>query len=122
MLPISCASFGLCFDSNIYIMSFFIKCTRLSLFGSTYITLMAQNSKTIRIIFLPKCTHKNYAFCAVFYTFFLHISVLSSKTKSALAMIFCGYFHISRSWLISPLFNSAKIRTKGAIGLQEERV
>nr|DAL96165.1 MAG TPA: hypothetical protein [Caudoviricetes sp.] len=31
---------------------------------------MAQNSKTIRIIFLPKCTQKNCDFYAVFYTFF----------------------------------------------------
>lgn len=38
-------------------------------------------------------------------------------TKSALAMIFCGYFYINRPWWVSPLFNSAKIRTKGAIGL-----
>ena len=81
------------------------------------ISLTAQNSKTIRIIFLPKCTQKNYAFYAVFYTFFLRISVLSGKTKSALAMIFCGYFYINRPWWVSPLFNSAKIRTKGVIGL-----
>jgi len=33
-------------------------------FGSTYITLMAQNCKTIRIIFLPKCTQKNCDFYA----------------------------------------------------------
>ena len=88
-------------------------CTRLSLFGSTYITLMAQNSKTIRIIFLPKCTQKNCAFYAAFYMFFLRISVLSSKTKSALAAVFCGYFYINRPWWVFPLFNSAKIRTKG---------
>lgn len=114
MFPISCASLGLYFDSNVNLISFFIICTHLSLFGSTYITLTAQNSKTIRIIFLPKCTQKNYAFYAVFYTFFLRISVLSGKTKSALAMIFCGYFYINRPWWVSPLFNSAKIRTKGA--------
>nr|DAQ16503.1 MAG TPA: hypothetical protein [Caudoviricetes sp.]DAZ20836.1 MAG TPA: hypothetical protein [Caudoviricetes sp.] len=100
------------------LISFFIICTHLSLFGSTYITLTAQNSKTIRIIFLPKCTQKNYAF----YAFFLRISVLSGKTKSALAMIFCGYFYINQPWWVSPLFNSAKIRTKGAIGFQEERM
>lgn len=81
------------------------------------ITLMAQNSKTIRIIFLPKCTQKNCAFYAAFYMFFLRISVLSGKTKSALAMIFSGYFHINRPRWVSPLFNSAKIRTKGVIGL-----
>ena len=86
-------------------------------FGSTYITLIAQNCKTIRIIFLPKCTQKNCDFYTVFYTFFLRISLLSGKTKSALAMIFCGYFYINRPWWVSPLFNSAKIRTKGAIGL-----
>ena len=118
MFPISCASFGLCFDSNVNPISFFIICTRLSLFGSTYITLTAQNSKTILIIFLPKCTQKKCAFYAAFYMFFLRISVLSGKTKSALAMIFSGYFHINRPWWVSPLFNSAKIRTKGAIGLQ----
>nr|DAG14645.1 MAG TPA: hypothetical protein [Caudoviricetes sp.] len=89
-------------------------------FGSTYITLMAQNCKTIRIIFLPKCTQKNCDFYTVFYTFFLRISLLSGKTKSALAMIFSGYFHINRPWWVSPLFNSAKFRTKGVIGLQEE--
>lgn len=120
MFPISCASFGLCFDSNVNLISLFIICTHLSLFGSTYITLTAQNSKTIRIIFLPKCTQKNYAFYAVFYTFFLRISVLSGKTKSALAAVFCGYFHINQPFWVSPLFNSAKIRTKGAIGLQEK--
>ena len=70
VFPISCASFGLCYDSNVNLISFFIIYTRLSLFGSTYITLMAQNSNTIRIIFLPKCTQKNYDFYAVFYTFF----------------------------------------------------
>ena len=118
MFPISYASFGLCFDSNVNMISFFIICTRLSLFGSTYITLMAQNSKTIRIIFLPKCTQKNCDFYAAFYTFFLRISVLSSKTKSALAAVFCGYFYINRPWWVSPLFNSAKIRTKGVIGFQ----
>lgn len=122
MFPISCASFGLCFDFNVNLISFFIICTRLSLFGSTYITLMAQNSKTIRIIFLPKCTQKNCDFYAAFYTFFLRISVLSSKTKSALAAVFCGYFYINRPWWVSPLFNSAKIRTKGVIGFQEERM
>ena len=122
MFPISCASFGLCFDSNVNLISFFIICTRLSLFGSTYTTLTAQNSKTIRIIFLPKFTQKNCAFYVVFYTFFLRILVLSSKTKSALAMTFSGYFHINRPWRVSPLFNSAKIRTKGAIGLQPERL
>lgn len=117
MFPISRASFGLCFVSNVNLISFFIICTHLSLFGSTYITLTAQNSKTIRIIFPPKCTQKNCAFYAVFYTFFPWISVLSGKTKSALAMIFCGYFYINRPWWVSPLFNSAKIRTKGGIGL-----
>ena len=122
MFPISYASFGLCFDSNVNLISFFIICTRLSLFGSTYITLMAQNCKTIRIIFLPKCTQKNCAFYAAFYMFFLRISVLSSKTKSALAAVFCGYFYINRPWWVSPLFNSAKIRTKGGIGLQAERL
>lgn len=122
MFPISCASFDLCFDSNVNLISFIIMCTRLSLFGSTYITLMAQNSKTIWIIFLPKCTQKNCAFYAAFYMFFLRISVLSSKTKSALAAVFCGYFYINRPWWLSPLFNSAKIRTKGAIGLYEEMV
>nr|DAU12328.1 MAG TPA: hypothetical protein [Caudoviricetes sp.] len=76
-------------------ISFFIICTRLSLFGSTYITLMAQNSKTIRIIFLPKCTQKNCAFYAAFYMFFLRISVLSGKTKSAKVMTFSEYFHIN---------------------------
>lgn len=88
----------------------FIICTCLSLFGSTYITLMAQNSKTIRIIFLPKCTKKLcfYAFLHVF----LRISVLSGKTKSTLAMIFIGYFHINLHWWIFPLFNSAKNHTK----------
>lgn len=86
-----------------------------------YITLMTQNSKTIRIIFLPKCTQKNCAFYVVFYTFFLRILVLSGKTKSALAMIFSGYFHIDRPWWVSPLFNSAKIRTKGAIGLIQKQ-
>nr|DAM84847.1 MAG TPA: hypothetical protein [Caudoviricetes sp.] len=65
-------------------------------FGSTYITLTAQNSKTIRIIFLPKCTQKNCDFYAAFYTFFLRISVLSGKTKSAKVMTFSGYFHINR--------------------------
>ena len=118
MFPISCASFGLCFDSNVNLISFFIICTRLSLFGSTYITLMAQNSKTIRIIFLPKCTQKNCDFYTAVYTFFLRISLLSGKTKSALAMIFCGYFYLNRPWWVSPLFNSAKFRTKGAIGLK----
>lgn len=122
MFPISCASFGLCFDSNVNLISFFIICTRLSLFGSTYITLTAQNSKTILIIFLPKCTQKNCAFYAAFYMFFLRISVLSGKTKSALAKVFCGYFYINRPWWVSPLFNSAKIRTKGAIGLQTEKL
>ena len=117
MFPISCASFGLCFDFNVNLISFFIICTRLSLFGSTYITLMAQNSKTIRIIFLPKCTQKNCAFYAAFYMFFLRISVLSGKTKSAKVMTFSEYFHINWPWRVSPLFNSAKIRTKGAIGL-----
>ena len=122
MFPISCASFGLCFNSNVNLISFFIICTRLSLFGSTYITLMAQNSKTIQIIFLPKCTQKNCAFYTVFYTFFLRISVLSGKTKSAKVMIFCGYFYINRPWWVSTLFNYAKIHTKGAIGLQEEEL
>ena len=117
MFPISCASFGLCFDSNVNLISFFIICTRLSLFGSTYITLMAQNSKTIRIIFLPKCTQKNCAFYAVFYTFFLRISVLSGKTKSAKEAVFYGNFHIIWILWVSPLFNSAKIYTKGTIGL-----
>ena len=121
MFTISCASFGLCFDSNVNLISFFIICTRLSLFGSTYITLMAQNSKTFRIIFLPKCTQKNCAFYAAFYMFFLRISVLSGKTKSAKVMTFNGYFHINRPWWISPLFNSAKIRTKGAVGLQVKK-
>lgn len=79
-------------------------CTRLSSFGSIYITLTDQNSKTIRIIFLPKCTQKNCAFYAVFYMFFLRI--FSHK------LTFVGI----------PLFNSAKIRTKGVIGLYEERV
>mgnify|MGYP004475454907 CR=1 FL=1 len=120
MFPTSCASFGLCFNSNVNLISFFIICTRLSLFGSTYITLMAQNSKTIRIIFLPKCTQKNFDFM-LFFTRFLHISLLSGKTKSALAIIFSGYFHINSLLLVSPLFNSAKIRTKGTIGLQEEK-
>lgn len=122
MFPISCASFGLCFDSNVNLISFFIICTLLSSFDSTYITLTAQNIKTIRIIFLTKCTQKNYDFYAIFYMFFLSISVLSGKTKSALAMIFSGYFHINRPWWVSPLFNSTKFRTKGAIGLQEERM
>lgn len=122
MFPISCASFGLCFDFNVNLIFFFIICTRLSLFGSTYITLTAQNSKTIRIIFLPKCTQKNCNFYAIFYTFFLRISILSGKTKSALATVFCGYFYINRPWWVSPLFNSVKIRTKGTIGLQEERL
>ena len=117
MFPISCASFGLCFDFNVNLISFFIICTRLSLFGSTYITLMAQNSKIIRIIFLPKCTQKNCDFYTVVYTFFLRISLLSGKTKSAKVMTFRRYFYINRPWLVSPLFNSAKIRTKGAIGL-----
>ena len=103
MFPISYASFGLCFDSNVNMISFFIIYTRLSLFGSTYITLMAQNSKTIRIIFLPKCTQKNCDFYAAFYMFFLRISVLSGKTKSTLATVFCGYFHINRPWWVSPL-------------------
>lgn len=102
MFPISCASFGLCFDFNVNLISFFIICTRLSLFGSTYITLMVQNCKTIRIIFLPKCTQKNCDFYTIFYTFFLRISLLSGKTKSALAMIFSGYFHINRPWWVSP--------------------
>ena len=122
MFPISCASFGLCFDSNVNLISFFIICTSLSSFDSTYITLTTQTIKTIRIIFLPKCTQKNCDFYTVFYTFFLRISLLSGKTKSALAMIFCGYFYINRPWWVSPLFNSAKIRTKGAIGFQEERM
>ena len=115
MFPISCASFGLCLDFNVNLISFFIICTRLSLFGNTYITLMAQNSKTIRIIFLPKCMQKNCTFYAVFYTFFLRISVLSGKTRLALAMIFSGYFHINRPWWISPLFNFAKIRTNSKV-------
>ena len=102
MFPISCASFDLSFGSNVNLISFIIMCTRLSLFGSTYITLMAQNSKTIWIIFLPKCTQKNCAFYAAFYMFFLRISVLSSKTKSALAAVFCGYFYINRPWWLSP--------------------
>ena len=92
MFSISCANFDLCFDSNVNLISFFIICTRLSLFGSTYITLMAQNSKTIRIIFLPKCTRKNCTFYAVFYKFFLRISLLSGKTKSAKVMTLSGYF------------------------------
>jgi len=54
---------------------------------------MAQNSKTIRIIFLPKCTQKNCAFYAAFYMFFLRISVVSGKTKSALAAVFCENSH-----------------------------
>nr|DAL96164.1 MAG TPA: hypothetical protein [Caudoviricetes sp.] len=37
-------------------------------------------------------------------------------------MIFSRYFHINRPWWVSPLFNSAKICTKGAIGLQPERL
>ena len=87
---------------------------------------------------LPKCNHPppserlvatlhgwyewNCSFYAAFYMFFLRISVLSSKTKSALAAVFCGYFYINRPWWVSPLFNSAKIRTKGGICLQEERL
>lgn len=43
---------------------------------------------------------------------FLRISVLSGKTKSTLAMIFIGYFHINLHWWIFPLFNSAKNHTK----------
>ena len=82
-------------------------------FGSTYITLMTQNSKTIRIIFLPKSTQKNCAFYVVFYTFFLHILVLSGKTKSALAMIFSGYFHIDRPWLVSPRLILRKFARRG---------
>ena len=59
----------------------------------------------------------------LFFTrFFLRISLLSGKTKSAKVMTFSGYFYINRPWWVSPLFNSAKIRTKGAIGLQEERM
>ena len=50
-------------------------------FGSTYITLAAQNSKTIRIIFLPKCTHKNCDFYAVFYTFFSAYFVTIRQNK-----------------------------------------
>ena len=65
-------------------------------FGSTYITLMAQNCKTIRIIFLPKYTQKNFDFYTVFYTFFLRISLLSDKTKSTKVMTFSEYFHINR--------------------------
>jgi len=58
---------------------------------------------------------KNRTFYAVFYTFFLRISVLSGKTRLALAMIFSGYFHINRPWWISPLFNFAKIRTNSKV-------
>lgn len=54
----------------------------------------------------------------LFFTrFFLRISLLSGKTKSAKVMTFSGYFHINRPCRVSPLFNSAKIRTKGGIGL-----
>lgn len=122
MFPISCASFGLCFDSNVNLISFFIICTRLSSFGNTYITLKAQNSKTFLIIFLQKNTHKNCVFSIVLHTVFMRFSVLSGKTKSAKVMTFSGYFHINRPCRVSPLFNSAKIRTKGAIGLQAERL
>ncbi|OLA75762.1 MAG: hypothetical protein BHW45_04095 [Roseburia sp. CAG:197_41_10] len=83
---------------------------------------MAQNCKTIRIIFLPKCTQKNCDFYAAFYTFFLRISVLSGKTKPTKEAIFCRDFHIIWILLVSPLFNSAKIHTKGTIGLQAERL
>nr|DAP89941.1 MAG TPA: hypothetical protein [Caudoviricetes sp.] len=50
-------------------------------FGSTYITLMAQNCKTIRIIFLPKCTQKNCDFYTVFYTFFFAYFVTIRQNK-----------------------------------------
>ena len=113
MFPISCASFGLCLDFNANLISFFIICTRLSLFGSTYITLMAQNSKTIRIIFLPKCTQKYCTFYAVFYTFFLRISVLSGKTKSAKEALFYGNFHIIWILWVSPCLILRKFTQRG---------
>ena len=91
-------------------------------FGSTYITLMAQNSKTFLIIFLQKNTHKNCAFSIVLHMVFMRILVLSGKTKSAKEAVFYGNFHIIWILWVSPLFNSAKIRTKGAIGLQAERL
>jgi hypothetical protein len=91
-------------------------------FGSTYITLTAQNSKTFLIIFLPKNTHKNCVFSIVLHTVFMRFSVLSGKTRSAKEAVFCEDFHIIWILWVSPLFNSAKIRTKGAIGLQTERL
>ena len=91
-------------------------------FGSTYITLMAQNSKTFLIIFLQKNTHKNCAFSIVLHMVFMRILVLSGKTKSAKEAVFYGNFHIIWILWVSPLFNSAKIRTKGAIGLQAEKL
>jgi hypothetical protein len=91
-------------------------------FGSTYITLTTQNSKTFLIIFQSENMHKNCAFSIVLHTVFMRISVLSSKTKSAKEAVFCGNFHIIWILWVSPLFNSAKIRTKGAIGLPAESV
>jgi len=63
-------------------------------FGSTYITLMVQNSKKFLIIFLPKKTHKNCAFSIVLHTVFMRFSVLSGKTKSVKEAVFCEDFHI----------------------------
>lgn len=59
-----------------------------------YITLMAQNCKVFLIIFLQKNTHKNCVFSIVLHTVFMRFSVLSGKTKSAKAEVFCGDFHI----------------------------
>ena len=69
-----------------------------------------------------KNTHKNCAFCIVLHTVFMRFSVLSGKTKSTKETVFCGNFHIIWILWVSPLFNSAKICTKGAIGLQAERL
>nr|DAN15889.1 MAG TPA: hypothetical protein [Caudoviricetes sp.] len=82
-------------------------------FGSTYITLMAQNSKTFLIIFLQKNTHKNCAFSIVLHMVFMRILVLSGKTKSTKEAVFYGNFHIIWILWVSPCLILRKFARRG---------
>ena len=70
MFPTSCASFGLCFDSNVNLISFFIICTRLS-FSVVHISLWWHRiARQFGLYFCQNVRRKTVIFILFFTRFF----------------------------------------------------